>query len=371
MKAKAKAGNRTASDVMAWYNRAMGEDEVESEFDRWIPRQNSIGRSMSALPHRQPRIIRLAAVELPALEALLDEQCRESMNRLGWDYSGPSSLLREVVKEREVSGFAAVVADRLAGFSFYVIDGNRCSVGDIYVSAECRHQDVDGRIASAIVDEMDRIPKLRRIECQGVNFGNPGADEVFRNRGLIRVDRYFMAMAVQDPRRRGGAHPRGDSIPGEDIEIRPWKEADFGRAARIIHGSYQNEDDSAINSQYKTEEGCGDLLSILTDSFWCGQFLPQASRIAVSRKKGHPIGVLIASRISAGVGHIGQISILPSYQGRGLGRRLVDSVLVEFSNQQLNTATLAVTATNTRAIRLYSLCGFIRIHTFPVYYWEK
>jgi ribosomal protein S18 acetylase RimI-like enzyme len=275
------------------------------------------------------------------------------------------------------------------GFAFYVVEGDRCSIGDIYASGSRQQEGVDRRMAAAIIQTVDGNPRLSRIEYQSVSFGNDGADQVFRARGFNRFERHFMmidlsqAGAESNPRNglpggagqgdvASGAWAQPRSLPTEsDIRVRPWNERDFAHAARIIHRSYGDEHDSKINSQYCTEQGCAELLSVLTDSIWCGVFLAKASRVAFSQRSGKQVGILVSSRIAAGAGHIGQISILPAYQNMGLGRRLVNSALSGFADLKLSRVSLAVTSTNTRALHLYESLGFHIIHTFPVYYWEK
>ena len=325
----------------------------------------------------------LSEADPAGLEPLFEEQCRQWMERLRWDYSGPSRLLREVVREREMSGVVAMAGNEAIGFAFYVLEGGRCSIGDIYASTSWRHVGADRRMAAAIVQHADSNSRVSRIEYQSVSFGNDGADQVFRDRGFHRFERHFMMVdlragvdgcrsgargASQQP---GGVNSETSSLSAPEISVRPWNENDFAHAARIIHRSYSDEHDSKINSQYCSEEGCAELLSVLTDSIWCGEFLPRVSRVAVSRATGKQVGVLIASRIAASAGHIGQISILPAYQNAGLGRRLVCSALAGFAEHRLPNVSLAVTSTNTRALHLYESLGFSSIHTFPVYYWEK
>ncbi len=295
------------------------------------------------------------------MEALLDEQCAEWLDLFRWDYAGPSSLILDVVKQRDLTGFVAVEGGATVGITFYVVEDNRCSIGDIYVSKPWRGLGADRHLAQAILDKLDRLPRLRRVESQCVGVGNSSATELFLARGFERLDRNYM-MARLSPDFAG----RGLSLPG--LSTRGWREEDFASAARIIHRSYRGEYDSRINSQYQTEEGCAELLSILTEHVWCGEFLPEVSRVAVDSATGNRVGVLIASEIADGAGHIGQISILPAYQGRGLGRAMIEMVIIELAEQGYETASLAVTAANTSALHLYETCGFRTIHEFPVFY---
>jgi len=319
----------------------------------------------SALINTEMRIIPLGEADLTALERLFDEQCEEWLALFKWDYSGPSRLIREVARHQELPGYVAMTGDETIGFSFYVIEGNRCSIGDIYVSRDWRGRGADRMMAKAIIDRLDRLPRMRRIESQYVNIGNAAATEFFQARSFKRYDRFYM---LADAQAFAGAPIRAESDGDSNILVRPWRDEDFADAAKIVQRSYRGEPDSLINSQYRTEEGCAELLSILTDHIWCGDFLPDVSRVALDREGRSRVGVLIASRIASRSGHIGQISLLPSYQKRGIGRRMVYAALAEFKERGFLTASLAVTSANLPALHLYQSCGFRTVHSFPVFY---
>jgi ribosomal protein S18 acetylase RimI-like enzyme len=370
---------------------------------------------MAALPMADITIITLTQVDQNFTDPLFNEQCCEWMSRLRWDYTEPSRLVRGVLGKGELTGLVAVVGGAPAGVSFYVVEGTRASIGDIYVSERYRSAGIDKRLVFAVLSNLETLPRLRRIESQSVSFDNHGADEVFVARGFERFERRFMLshLTASDllpestessargrlasgqgqltepdqlaggPGQLAGPDQRAAS-PGQltarsrqlaagsgTIRIRPWHEDDYGAAVRTIFKSYRGEDDSRINSQYSSEEGCAELLSILTDTVWCGQFLPEASRVAACSVTGNQVGVLIASRMSPDTGHLGQISVSPAYQGRGIGRRLIASAKDELFRRGFACVSLAVTATNKRALALYESCGFSTIHSFPVYYWKR
>jgi ribosomal protein S18 acetylase RimI-like enzyme len=322
------------------------------------------------LTNRETRIVSLADVNMRGLEELFDEQSAEWLERLSWDYSGPSRLIREVARQHELSGVAAVNAETPVGFAFYVVDGNRCSVGDIYVSRRWRGLGVAGAMTSSILQSVEWLQRLRRIESQCVSIDNRGATEVFNSRGFSRFDRSFMMVDLHSPAFAQRAQCGRRATRAHDVELRCWHEDDFSHSARIIHRSHRDEHDSNINSQYRTEDGCLELLSILTESIWCGSFVRRVSRVAIDRETGNQAGVLIGSRISANTGHIGQISVLPAYQGTGIGRRLINAALTDFRDLGYARVSLAVTTANKRAVGLYLSCGFETIHEFPVFYRE-
>ncbi len=322
----------------------------------------------ATLPNPEISIVPLPDADLSGLERLFDEECAEWLELLNWDFKGASMLVRDVARQRDLSGFVAMSGSATVGFTYYVIEGPRCSIGDIYVSRAWRGLGIDRQMAAALLEKLNRVSRVRRIESQYVGLGNHDADALFQSRGFDRLERCYMSLEIDGDSSGGGRASPADEL--SDIAIRPWKESDFAQAARVIHRSYRGTPDSRINSQYRSEEGCGELLTILTDHIWCGDFIPQVSRVAV-RHSRNIAGVLIASRVSSGVGHIGQISVHPAHQGRGIGRRLIESSLKEYRRRGFKKATLVVTSANASALHLYESCGFRTIHAFPVFYREK
>jgi len=320
---------------------------------------------MATAPVSNPeiRIIPLANADVVSLERLFDDECDEWLELLKWDYRPASMLIRDVARQQQLAGVAAIVGNEVIGFAYYVIEGSRSSIGDIYVARQWRDSGVDGDMAVATLDRLSRTRRLRRIESQYVGLDNRRADRVFQEHGFERLERNYMLADL------ASVAPMHTSALA-DISIRPWQQIDFEQAARVIHRSYRGKDDSRINSQYRSLHGCADLLTILTDHFWCGEFLPDVTMVAV-RPSGALGGVLIASRVASGVGHLSQISVHPGNQGRGIGRRMIERAISKFRDLNYRSVTLAVTTSNTNALRLYESCGFRTTHTFPVFYRDR
>jgi len=321
----------------------------------------------AVLSNPEVKLVPFVDADLSSLEKLFDEECAEWLELLSWDYKGSSMLIRDVVRQRQLPGFVATIGAAAVGFAYYLVEGWRCSIGDIYVTQTSRGAGIDAILASAVFDELDRVGRLRRIESQYVGIETRDADAVFESRGFERLERNYMVLELE----QDSQHKREHFTPNSSaVSIRPWSDGDFAQAARVIHRSYRGTHDSKINSQYRTEDGCGELLTILTDHIWCGDFLPQVSRVAL-RAPGTIAGILIASRVAKGVGHIGQISVHPAHQDRGIGRQLIASALSEYERLRFRSVTLAVTSANTPALHLYESCGFRTVHSFPVFFREK
>lgn len=329
-----------------------------------------MSKVMATAPLITPNIhiIPLAEADLAGLEQLFDEQCGEWLELLGWDYSGPSRLIRDVVREKELSGFVAVAGAATIGFAFYVVEAERCSIGDIYIAKPWRSSGADRQLAVALLQKIDSMPRLRRLESQSVNIENHEIYSTFEAYGFRRFDRNYMMIQAADWQAKIVAP---EANPAPHIFLRPWEDEDFGQAARVIRDSYIGTLDSDINNQYCSEEGCADLLAVLTEHLWCGHFLRHLSRVAIDRTTRRMIGVLIASRISPGVGHISQISVRPLHQGQGIGRHLIQVALADFFDLGFRLVSLAVTRENANALHLYETCGFRTVHAFPVFYLNK
>lgn len=322
------------------------------------------------LPNTELEIIPLSKADLAPLELLFDAQCSEWLELLRWDYTSPSRMIRQVARDRELTGFVAMNGTVTVGFSYYVVESGRGSIGDVYVSKSWRGMGVDRQMTAAMLEELEHTPAVRRIESQCVSIGNDAATALLEARGFDRFDRNYMSMEIASS--DGGSQVNRefkDSSAG--ISIRPWEDDDFALAAEVIHRSYRGQHDSRINTQYRSESGCAELLTILTDHLWCGEFLNGVSQVAYQNANGRLVGVLIGSCIAQGAGHIGQISVHPAYQGRGLGRRMIARALSAYARRGFDLVSLAVTSANVSALHLYESCGFRTIHTFPVFFREK
>jgi len=69
--------------------------------------------------------------------------------------------------------------------------------------------------------------------------------------------------------------------------------------------------------------------------------------------------------------HIGNIAVTGKWQGRGLGRRLLEHMLIEAGKREIAFATLEVRASNVRAINLYRRYGFKGIAIRKNYYTDN
>jgi ribosomal protein S18 acetylase RimI-like enzyme len=157
--------------------------------------------------------------------------------------------------------------------------------------------------------------------------------------------------------------------PAAGLILERWDHRYFESCARLIQLAYANHVDGEINDQYRSESGALRFLKNIIILPGCGQFQPDASFVLRQPHTGHLAGVVLNSCVSAGVGHTTQICAMPGYQGRGLGRRLMDASIQALRFRHYTTVSLTVTSGNERAVRLYERLGFTTIKKFAAGVW--
>jgi ribosomal protein S18 acetylase RimI-like enzyme len=303
----------------------------------------------------------IAKVSRAGLRRLLVAESAEWMSRLGWEFTDVADLIVEAVSHGVLKGMA-LVDDDVVGIAVYTTESRRCLIGEVYVEPSRRSPAALRMIVDAMLGAMPAKDRRKRVESQSIVFDSAGADEAFEDAGFARAARAYLVADVETAPASASLRSTGR------LKLRSWLDTDFGAASEIVHASYKGSVDAVANSGYRTREGCADLVDALTEGVWCGRFDPAMTQIAVDAATGRTCAVAIVSKISDGVAHIGQISVFPTYQGRGVGRALVEGVLAGARLARYASVSLAVTLANERALHLYETCGFRRAVEFPVYF---
>lgn len=85
-------------------------------------------------------------------------------------------------------------------------------------------------------------------------------------------------------------------------------------------------------------------------------------------RDGRTIVGYITGYIENDTAYIASIAVDLDYQGRGLGRLLMETVMEKFTQAGINTIGLHVREDNVAAIHLYQSLGFITLDILPDYY---
>src|SRR5919108_4730880 len=70
------------------------------------------------------------------LRPLLEAEAREWARVLDWDYSSSSEMILRYMDARILPGYAAVEDGRVAGYTFFVYEGSKGVIGDLFVRPE-------------------------------------------------------------------------------------------------------------------------------------------------------------------------------------------------------------------------------------------
>jgi ribosomal protein S18 acetylase RimI-like enzyme len=299
------------------------------------------------------------------LRPLLDDEVRLWSNLLCWDYSGSAEMILRYMDAKFLPGYAAVSRGRVFGYAFFVYEGNKGVIGDLFVSEGengTNRQEVERRLLTHIIETLQQSPGIHRIEAQLLAHETGVAAQPFVSQGFSRHARLFMTLPLD------GAHLEKKLSP--DFEIRRWTEHDYQASAAVITAAYRHHVDSEINDQYRTLSGSLRFLNNIVRFPGCGTFDPESSFVAVDRESHALAGIILCSRVRYDVGHVTQVCVLPEHRERGLGKLLMAATIHNLRNRKFSVLSLTVTEANTRAVELYRRLGFDTKRVFDAFVWE-
>jgi ribosomal protein S18 acetylase RimI-like enzyme len=307
------------------------------------------------------------------LRPLLDRESEVWASGMAWDYRSSAEMILRYIDSKILPGYTAIENGRVVGYTFFVYEGTKGVIGDLFVSAN-GHSRPDGahddavrmRLLTHAIETLQQTPGVRRIEAQLLVHRSGSVSAPFLQEGFRVFPRLFMQLPLK------GANPAIDIAlpPVNDIEIRNWTEADFQPAAQVITNAYLGHIDSDINDQYRTAGGSTRFLNNIVRFPGCGVFDAQASMVAVSRTTGSMAGLLLASRVRDDVGHVTQVCLTPEFRGRGLGKDLMVHCCRGLKRRNFSQLTLTVTEANRPAVELYERLGFETKRIFDAFVWE-
>ena len=82
------------------------------------------------------------------LRPLLEDETQVWSRLLSWDYSGSAEMILRYIDAKILPGYAAIERGRIFGYSFFVYEGSKGVIGDLYVS------------------NGDRTPEARQVELR-------------------------------------------------------------------------------------------------------------------------------------------------------------------------------------------------------------
>jgi ribosomal protein S18 acetylase RimI-like enzyme len=298
------------------------------------------------------------------LQPLFDEEARCWLEQLRWDYSASLELIRNFIDSHSLLGYAAWQNGEPAGYGFYVLEDHKGLIGGLYVSSKFPQAEVARLLLREMLTSLRHMPQIERVEAQLMPSGTE-LDQVLAGENFRLYHRQFMLLKLgQEMEKKDGAKP----VSG--LRLEPWTDRWVVPAGRLIRLAYENHIDGEINDQYRSEAGANRFLRNIVFLRGCGEFLSQASFVLADPLSEQPVGLVLTSAVAPRVAHTTQICVLPGYQGRGLGRRMLEASVAALERMDYASLTLTVTSANHRAVGLYERMGFRTIRRFSAGVWK-
>jgi ribosomal protein S18 acetylase RimI-like enzyme len=301
------------------------------------------------------------------LRPLLDDETHVWSRLLSWDYSSSADMILRYVDAKILPGYAAIDRGRIFGYAFFVYEGSKGVIGDLFVVNGGRLPDaheVEGRLLMHVIETLQQSPGVHRIEAQLLVHEAGLLARPFLDQGFRRHPRLFMGMPLSRP-----ARPAPSIYP--DFEIRPWTDGDYQSAAAVITAAYRGHVDAEINDQYRTLSGSLRFLNNIVRFPGCGLFDAESSFIVTHNPGRQMAGLILCSRVRHDVGHVTQVCVLPEFRSQGVGEALLACTADQLRKRKFTMLSLTVTEANVRAVELYRRLGFDGQRVFDAFVWEE
>lgn len=331
------------------------------------------------------------------LRPLLERESRLWAQLMSWDYRPSMEMILRYIDSKILPGYAAVENGRIGGYAFFVYEGSKGVIGDLFADGSIQFpgepgipaENIERRLARHVIDTLQRSPGIQRIEAQLLPHECGAISEPFLREGFRQHPRLFMVLPLGLPDRGAAVSPgwnmnrqpyspllRGapqlpQIVPVPDIEYRRWSESDFQPAAGVITACYRGHIDSEINDQYRTLNGSLRFLNNIVRFPGCGVFDANSSFVAFHRPTRSIVGLLLCSRVRDDVGHVTQVCVLPEQRGRMIGESLIGLCTQELRTRNFSALSLTVTEANLKAVELYRRLGFSTRRRFDAFVWES
>ncbi|MBA3914803.1 MAG: GNAT family N-acetyltransferase [Acidobacteriales bacterium] len=298
------------------------------------------------------------------LRPLLEEEVQVWSDVLCWDYQGSADMVLRYIDAKILPGYAAIDRGRVFGYSFFVYEGSKGVIGDLFVASHRSYdtREVENTILTHVIETLQQSPGIHRVESQLLVHEAGAVVKPFLDQGFQRYARLFMTRDLSP------AAPAPPPLP-PGFTLRRWSEDDYQSAAAVITACYRGHIDAEINDQYRSLSGSLRFLNNIVRFPGCGNFDPESSFVLFHDRA--LVGLLLCSRVRYDVGHVTQVCVLPEYRSRSLGETLLDATAAELHRRAFSALSLTVTQANARAVALYERLGFRTKRVFDALVWEE
>jgi len=298
------------------------------------------------------------------LESLLEQETREWDKVLDWDFKKSADLVRRFLDLRALNGCALIDEKQAVGYSYFVLEGHKGLIGDLYVIPAQRSIETENQLLYGALEGLVTGSQVNRIEAQLMMI-LPDPDRALPGSEFLSTyERNFMLLDF------GAAQPIPDKPARRRVHIEKWSDHHHDTAAQLIASAYTGHIDSRINDQYRSVAGARRFLYNIVQYPGCGSFFRPASYVAFDVARGWMSGLSLTSVVGPEAGHITQICVASEVRGAGVGYELLRRSLMTLQEHGCKKVSLTVTTANREAVTLYERMGFRTTQTFCAYVWE-
>jgi len=304
--------------------------------------------------------------EVPAerLRPLLEEEQGEWWGRLRWDRHRFTRLCLRLARQRRLSGWLLSEDGRPLAKTLLGDHGATRSLDIPYSAAARRGEELLPQLLEHPIRELQATPEVLRIETAFFPFGETDPTPFLAGKGFRALPRLYMARRLS-----GASHSGPASPPVTGIRLSRWRRFDT-KLPRLLRDAYVETPDRDASLIYSTTVGCLVYLDALVRGEECGKFSAALSTLA-REASGRAIGFLLGTLISKDSAHVAQVAVHPDWQGRGVGRLLLDRFFAEGGKLGLKGSTLLVTRANHRARDWYGRAGYEELEPFVSFWWAR
>ena len=265
---------------------------------------------------------------------------------------------RNYVAMQALEGLALVERGRVTGYCYWVEEGPKTLLGDLFVREGFRDREREDLLLGGMVKVVRR--RVRRVEAQLMQMECRAAALLREGPRPLVFPRLFMMRPCaggEMESRRGG---------WSELEFGTWSMRWMEAAARLIAEVYAGMW-IARSTTSTGRWGSARFVQNIVQYPGCGEFVPKARSWRGRRDDG---GLTLATRVAARTGQVAKVCVRGEWRGSGLAYEMLRRTVAGLREAGVEEVSLTVTEENERAVALYERSGFHPIHRFEALVWE-
>jgi len=315
-------------------------------------------------------IIDIRHFQASAFAPLLQAESRAWGEELRWDYEPSMRVISSCLADQRLSGYALVNDGHIDGYSFFVCEGEKGLIGDLFVVNDSARVETL-RLLDHVLETLLATPGVKRVEAQLPHYTTEELEPHFREYGFKAFGRRFMACRLDGPGSGFTFEPAPGRFTPSDFAIQNWERRHDPMAAYLIAHTYRGHVDAIINDQYASAAGASRLIDNIFELRGCGEPLPHACLVAIHVSSGRLVALVALTGVHRSTAHVPQVAVASDFQSQGLGAALLGLSFREAHRLGYHDVSLTVTDLNDGALRFYQRLGFETFRTFGAFVWQK